>query len=70
MCHLLVPADRRTHIRIVGVVLAAAFALVSALIAVRMGDAANTLVSAGQPTVMKAETVSSLTKRETTGSVR
>jgi len=70
MSHSLIAADRRAHTRIVGVAVAFALVFVVVGLAVRMGDAGGGLVAANSPTVLKAETTSAWSHRETTGSVR
>ena len=70
MSHSLIAADRRAHIRIVGVALAAALVFVVAFLATRIGDPDSNMLAANAPTVLKAETATTWTHRETRGSVR
>jgi hypothetical protein len=70
MTHSLVPADRSTHVRIVGVALAGAMAFVTAFLAVGAREPGNAVVAGNAPIVVKAEKATTWTNRETTGAVR
>lgn len=70
MSHLLIAADRHTHIRIVGVALAAAMVFVVALVAARFGDPNSAVLAAHGPMVVKAEKATNWTDRGSSGAIR
>jgi len=70
MSHSLVPADRQTHVRVVGVALAGAILVVVAFIAAGASHPGSAVVTANAPTVIKAEKATTFTNRETTRAVR
>jgi hypothetical protein len=70
MSHSLLGADRRTHLRIVGVSLAAVAVLAVALVAAGLREPDSNALVANAPSVIKAEKETTWTSRKTTGAVQ
>jgi hypothetical protein len=70
MSHSLLGADRRTHLRIVGVSVVAVAVLATALVAAGVREPDSSAVVANAPSVLKPEKETTWTSRTTTGAVR